>query len=301
MLSTKPQPPLALLGDVSVDEAIMKCIVGDWDRVQSTYIGDSGWSWPLRVSLVKDDSTTRRYFIAKGDLGMSMLRGEYESMSLLYSIIPDNVVKPLAWGICSSQPDHSFYISSFYDLINEQPDMQQFCTMVARFHEGSSELFEQAKIHPKPQGRFGFHLTTHMGAFPQDNDWCDSWEEIFARGMRKILDYENDAQGSSMELASLAVNLLEKVIPRLLRPMETHVRSLRSSLVHGDLQIRNVKKDKGTQKPLIFDAGSFWGHNESHYSGNTEPRELALDDMRYLVEKYPCGYDYIAASDSPTS
>lgn len=80
--------------------------------------------------------------------------------------------------------------------------------------------------------------------------------------MRRILAYEIDAQGRLEELNLLASDLLEKVIPRLLRPLETRGRSIRPVLIHGDLQIRNVKTEKDTLQPMFFDAGSFWGHNE---------------------------------------
>jgi protein-ribulosamine 3-kinase len=76
-----------------------------------------------------------------------------------------------------------------------------------------------------------------MGAFPQDNAWTDSWEEFFTRGMRRIRAYDTDTQGPSEELDFLAADLLEKVIPRLLCPMEIHGRSIWPALVHGDPEI----------------------------------------------------------------
>lgn len=191
-----------------------------------------------------------------------MLRGEYESMVLLHSIIPNNAAGPVAWGTCTSQPNHYFYISSFHNFIKEQPKIQTFCAITAEFHNKSADLFEQGKIHPKPGGRFGFHVTTHMGNLPQENGWADSWEDFFTRGIRRILAYEIDSQGPSDEIDRLSTNLLDKVIPRLLRPLEIRERCLRPMLIHGDLQIRNVKTDKESSRLTIFDAGSFWGHNE---------------------------------------
>lgn len=183
-------------------------------------------------------------------------------MLLLHSFAPDNVVEPVAWGACASQSDHYFYISGFHDLVDEEPNIPAFCAMTAQFHRKSADLFERGEIHPEPRGRFGFHVTTHMGKFPQDNTWADSWERFFTNGMRRILACETDAQGRSEELDSSVASLLGKVIPRLLRPLETHGKEIRPTLIHGDLQIRNVKTDKKTNRPTVFDAGSFWGHNE---------------------------------------
>ncbi|KAM7190383.1 Fructosamine kinase domain containing protein [Rhypophila sp. PSN 637] len=294
---------------------------------------------PMRVSLHQGDSIIGQYFvkIAKGDLGMSMIRCEYESMVLLRQIIADSVVRPIAWGTCSSEPNHHFYVSKFHHLVDEPPDVSEFCRIAARLHILSANLLEQGKItQPMPGGRFGFHVTTHMGAFPQDNEWTDSWEHFFARGMRRILAYETDAQGRSEEFDSLAAGLLDRVIPRLLRPLETKGRIVRPVLVHGDFQIRNVKRDTETRQLILFDAGSFWDYNEcelgkwsiarfgigrqyideyhrlvlrsepvdnwedrnilysirfnllpsAHYPDNNIPHQLALADMRYLVDKY---------------
>lgn len=200
--------------------------------------------------------------IAKSDLGMSMLRGEYESMRLLHAIAPVNVVAPLARGACASQADHYFYISAFHDLADEQPDVSAFCAMTAHLHTSSANLFEWGEIRPVPGGRIGFHVITHMGTFPQDNGWADTWEAFFARGLCRILAVEADVQGRSEVLDAAAAGLLGKVIPRLLRPLETGGRRIRPALVHGDLQIRNVKTNRATGQPIVFDAGSFWAHNE---------------------------------------
>jgi len=165
-------------------------------------------------------------------------------------------------GVRAPQPDHSFYISCFHDLVHGQPDIKSFCALTAELHNRSSDLNEQGQILPKPGGRFGFHVATPVGKMPQDNNWADTWEEFFARGLRRILDYESITHGHSQELSSLAVDLLQKVIPRLLRPLERQGRTVRPTSIHGDLQIRNVKLDKESRRLIIFDAGSFWGHNE---------------------------------------
>ncbi|KAJ3535029.1 hypothetical protein NM208_g7305 [Fusarium decemcellulare] len=338
MLATKPQQPSAVLADVSVDEAIRSRLSGEYDRVECTYLGDSDWSWPLKVSLIKENEVIKSYFVklAKSQLGMSMLRGEYESMLLLHSIVPNYSAQPVGWGTCSSEPDHYFYISDYHDLVSQQPEVKSLCAITAQFHNDSANLLEKGQVHPKPGGRFGFHVATHMGKFPQDNAWSDSWDEFYKRGMHRILTYESKTQGPSEELDSLAPELLNTVIPRLLRPLDICGRRIRPVLIHGDLQIRNVKMDKDTHSLFLIDAGSFWGHNEceigkwrpvrfqigqeyveeyhklipkadpidewedrnilysirfnlissAHYAGDSSSRQLALNDIRYLVEKY---------------
>lgn len=59
--------------------------------------------------------------------------------------------------------------------------------------------------------------------------------------------------------------LFDKVIPRLLRPLESSGRSVKPSLVHGDLWYANSGIDTETGKLLIFDACSFYAHNEYEF------------------------------------
>lgn len=58
--------------------------------------------------------------------------------------------------------------------------------------------------------------------------------------------------------------ILEKVIPRLMRPLETGRRNIQPCLVHSDIWLGNVKPDAETEQPIIFDSCAFWGHNEGN-------------------------------------
>ena len=53
--------------------------------------------------------------------------------------------------------------------------------------------------------------------------------------MKRMLQLEEESQGPSQELNELYVAIYEKVIPRLLRPLETGGRQIEPCLVHGDL------------------------------------------------------------------
>ena len=57
--------------------------------------------------------------------------------------------------------------------------------------------------------------------------------------------------------------LFDKVIPRLLRPLESNGRKILPSLVHGDLWYGNAGIiDEGTEEGIVYDPASFWAHNE---------------------------------------
>jgi hypothetical protein len=80
--------------------------------------------------------------------------------------------------------------------------------------------------------------------------------------MRWALDLEIKAKGYHPEFDVLVPALFDKVIPHLLRPLESDGRCVKPSLVYGDLWYTNSGIDVETDESLIFDACCFYAHNE---------------------------------------
>jgi fructosamine-3-kinase len=117
--------------------------------------------------------------------------------------------------------------------------------------------------HSSPEGKFGFHCTTSNGNLPQDNAWYDGWEKFFANGLRQVIKIREERAGHIPELDALLPMLFDKVIPRLLRPLESGRRKIQPSLVHGDLWYGNTGIiDRRTKEGIVYDPASFWAHNE---------------------------------------
>jgi len=193
--------------------------------------GASYWTRTASVHLQFPDGTDARYFlkVATGDRGRGIMQGEYESMKVLHTVTPDFAPKPIAWGTFKSNHDLHFFLGNFHDMDNELPEMEQFSARLAQLHRDSVS----------PTGKFGFHVTTYNGNIPQDVRWTDTWEECFMNGTRRDFELEMEARGPCEELKALMEPLFKKVIPRLLRPLETAGRSLKPSFVHGDLWYGN--------------------------------------------------------------
>src|SRR5271154_4577929 len=153
-----------------------------------------------------------------------MAFGELEGTRELYAIVPDNVPKPIGAGPLSSSPEKHFFLAEFRDMMDELPATPDFVAALAKIHQKKS-----------PNGKFGFHCTTFHGNIPMNNGWCDTWEEYFTRAMKESLRLEREIQGADEEMGRLAEDLVAKVIPRLLRPMETNGRCVEPVLLHGDL------------------------------------------------------------------
>jgi protein-ribulosamine 3-kinase len=181
-----------------------------------------------------------------------MVHSEFESMQAIHNLTPEFAPKPIAWGSYSSVPDTHFFLCEYREMIEEMPDPEVFASRLARLHQTSKS----------PTGKFGFHMTTYSGNQPQPTDWEASWEAYFAKNLRFALDLEIEAKGYDPEFDKLVPAIFDKVIPRLLRPLETEGRSVKPSLVHGDLWYANSGIDPDTNQPIVFDACCFYAHNE---------------------------------------
>ena len=184
-----------------------------------------------------------------------MVESEFESMTAIYAVTPDFAPRPIAWGSYMTVPDTHFFLCEFRDLTEEMPDPPSFTAGLTNLHRDSVS----------PNGKFGFHLPTYSGNLPQGTEWESSWEVFFTKNFQVALKHEIAAKGSDPELDRLSRIIFDRVIPRLLRPLESNGRKIKPSLVHGDLWYANSGIDIDTGKPLVFDACCFYAHNECEW------------------------------------
>ncbi|RAR06845.1 fructosamine kinase [Stemphylium lycopersici] len=221
---------------------------------------DAGFSASIDV----DDAVARSQ-VAPGSNGRSMLEGEYHSAVDMREVLPGFSPIPIGWGVFDSDADLAFFLQAFHDMDTEIPDMDLLTRTLAEFHIKSSERFEElTRDRERPAGmKFGYHVTTHNGKLAQDNTWTSTWEEYFVRNMKRMLEHDEKEGGERpQEIKELLPPLFDKVIPRLLRPMEMDGREVKPSLIHGDLWYGNTSTDHENNAPIVYDACCFWGHNE---------------------------------------
>lgn len=70
------------------------------------------------------------------------------------------------------------------------------------------------------------------------------------------------AQEPDPEFRELFDAVVQKVIPRLMRPLETGGRSIKPCLIHGDLYAGNVSVGEEALEPILYDATCLYAHNE---------------------------------------
>ena len=183
-----------------------------------------------------------------------MLRSEFEGISAIHSVVPDFVPRAIAWGTYKSTTSMHYYLAEFIAMIEEVPEPEAFCAVLAKLHKDS--------IAFSKNGKFGFHVTTYAGNMPNDVTWCDTWEESYSRGLRGFAEQEKVVHGPNEELEALFPRLFDIVIPRLLKPLTTEGRTIKPVLIHGDLWFGNMATNATTGGPITFDPSALWAHNE---------------------------------------
>jgi fructosamine-3-kinase len=137
-------------------------------------------------------------------------------------------------------------------MSDEPADQDLLCPKLAELHLKSIS----------PNGNFGFPIDTGMGACFQPCEWTNSWEKCFSRIIDLQFQWEQDVHGSSAEMRELHAAMLEKVIPRLLRPLETEGRSIKPCFVHGDMWDGNAPVNMDNDQAIVFDPIGLYAHNE---------------------------------------
>ena len=191
-----------------------------------------------------------------------MMHAEFVSQRDLYRYIPSMVPQPIAYGQYASDPKTFFFLCKFIEMTEEIPRPPKFCATMAELHKKSME------DGPK---RFGYDYSTVQGCIPLNNTWSDNWSDFFVKAMSHMIEKEAETQGPSEEIEELKPALLNKVIPRLLKPLERGRDPIKPCLVHGDLWHGNTSVSIDTGEPYIFDSCVLWAHNECLYQTHLQP------------------------------
>lgn len=184
-----------------------------------------------------------------------MLEGEFAALVEIAKYNPALTPIPYAYGQFrdASYPTY-FLLMEFLEIDTGAPKPKNFCKQLANLHASSVS----------PTRKFGFHILTCQGINPQDNTWEDSWSVFFARLLRQFFERDGEANGPSSDgkFELEMEKLITQTVPKILGPLQADGRTLKPSLVHGNLWEENCGTELETGQPKIFDAAAFYGHNE---------------------------------------
>jgi protein-ribulosamine 3-kinase len=194
-----------------------------------------------------------------------MVSSEYIGARALYSVYPELVPEPIAWGTYKNHDEVYFLLMRFYDLSGDIPDVSVFPPLLAKLQRR-----RQAK---SKTGEFGFPIVTYGGRNPAIFPLSKSWETTLTGCLEAVFAAEEQTHGADEALTRLREGMFRKVIPRLIRPLETEGRHIDPVLCHGDLWDGNVSVDTATGHPKMFDPTPLYAHKECK---STQPHSPTL-------------------------
>ncbi|KAI1343764.1 Fructosamine kinase-domain-containing protein [Xylariaceae sp. FL0016] len=184
-----------------------------------------------------------------------MLNGEWESSKMIYKLMPDFIPRPIGLGSYGNHtPPAHFYLSDYIDMdVVTPPDPDAFTARLAKLHRQSQS----------PNGEFGFYVKTCDGQVAHTVDWEEDWSIFFRNLLLGVCELDRKTNGPWPELQRTTEQVAGRVVPRLLGDLRTiEGEKIKPCIIHGDLWEGNMGMCNETGDTLLFDAGSYFAHNE---------------------------------------
>ncbi|KAG8533454.1 uncharacterized protein KY384_002237 [Bacidia gigantensis] len=218
--------------------------------------------------------------VTLGVTGRHMCEGEFESLKAIYEVYPGFVPEPHAWGkYTQPDPETYFLLVEFRDVGEQPASPAKLASSLAKLHKQSMSSTE----------KFGFHISTcHAKIAQAVNTWEDSWCALYSKHLEHVMNLAKPIL-QWPEFDVVCKLTIEKVVPRLLLPLQSDGRILKPCLLHGDFWDGNTALDQRTGNAFVFDVCSFYGHNE-YDTGNWRAPRHRLSNKAYIREytaQYP--------------
>ena len=212
----------------------------------------------------------------EGEFAKDRAEGEYESVKAVYEAMPNRVPKPYGWGKLSTQEAYFFVMNFVHILENSLPNSplpkpRELGKLTAELHQSTNS----------PTGKFGFHVVTFDGVGRQDiQGWYDDWTTCFTKLYAGVYKQESERNGPDDAYDKAVTRTISHLIPRLLGALE----GIHPVLLHGDLHEPNVGIHAVTGQLFVFDAASFYGHNELEMGIWTNKHHKMSANYQYVRE-----------------
>ncbi|CZT08661.1 uncharacterized protein RAG0_13675 [Rhynchosporium agropyri] len=241
-------------GDFPLDQVVIDKLPPGTVVHACNLLSQSEWTVAAKIDTTLAGEA-KAYFLkcAEYDQGRAMLESEFLSMDDIHKVSENFVPKSYGWGQLSvSEPKTYFYIRDLLDLKHQDPDPMSLCKKLVTLHKSSES----------PTGMFGFPIKPVRGNLPLETSWNQNWSKFFEQLFRGSLALDEKINGPWKDLGHLVDLAMSHVVPQLLGPLEAEGRSIKPSLIHGDLWEGNIGTDPKTGEIYIFDASSYYAHHE---------------------------------------
>lgn len=185
-----------------------------------------------------------------GEDAEERVKGEYLSMLSIFNTVPSLVPQPRGYGKCLDS-DGFYFFCDYKEIDHRAPDPTRLGKRLSELH-----LKSRGK---SPNGKFGSGHVPYDGKLPLLGEWDASWLSYFTKLMRRSYDHDLRASGHWEELDDVMQTVFNKLIPRLLGPLEGNIQPC---LIHGDLWEQNIGTEVKSNEIYIIDAAAYFAHNE---------------------------------------
>ncbi len=191
-------------------------------------------------------------------------------MAEIHKTLPSIAPQPRGYGKCRDEEAH-FFLCDYLDINHDLPDPVRLGETLAEMHSKSES----------PTGKFGFHCTTFDGKLPLTTTWDSDWTAFFTRLLLDVYHLDVEVNQPWEPLDAAIKTTVEKVIPRLLNPLTADGRTIKPTLIHGDLWESNIGTDVRTGDIYIYDACAYYAHHEKELGiWRCEHHNLFSEDYR---------------------
>jgi protein-ribulosamine 3-kinase len=223
-------------------------------------------------------NTLKRYYMkfGKGSAGR-IIEGEFQSMKEIRKVAVESILVAdpfTSKTFVDAEEDYHFFLCEFFEMtspgIHVVPP-QEVWRRVTELHEKSVS----------PTGKFGFHVQTYIGDIPQHVEWNSSWSDFFAKMLVNMKAFETGIRGPWKD-DSLFPKILQEVVPRLIGALERDGRTIKPSLIHGNI-FGHWARRYDTKDTVFYNPCSYFAHSEMElaflaragsYDLNCEDRDM---------------------------
>ncbi|CAN9277453.1 unnamed protein product [Alternaria alternata] len=283
-MPTEPLLPPQISGSYKVNERVIAAFPIPKTQVIDAYnYGKSLWGKTAKIVVQLPTGQADNYFlkvVSLGSIGRHMCEGEYESLKSIYAVSPSFVPQPYGWGQIDEGLAETYFLLAAFRDVGEQPaDPVNLAAGLADMHQRSIS----------PTGKFGFHFSTCHARIAQAVDtWEDSWCTLYGRHLGHVMKLAKPIL-QWPEFDVVCDLTLQKVVPRLLLPLQAEGRILKPCLLHGDCWDGNTAIEAKTGEAFVFDVCSFYGHNEYDIGNWRAPRHRLSSEayIRNYKQNFP--------------
>ncbi|KAI0697545.1 fructosamine kinase PKL/CAK/FruK [Cytidiella melzeri] len=180
--------------------------------------------------------------------------GEAETLRAMHKAAPGLAPRLIECGIIDEEvAEHQSDVGKPY-FVSEYKSLGPLTDASAK--KLAKRLATEMHQYKSTQG-FGFAVPTYCGKTRQENGWHETWEQCYDAMIGGLLT-KLAADGAYSELCAKGKLIRKRVISSLLGPLD-----IQPVLLHGDLWSGNTGTDTETGDPIVFDASSYFGHNEA--------------------------------------